>query len=68
MAFKNQSCDNCLWWGGFDSKDTQGRCLRFPPQVTNVRVREWPVTHDEDWCGEWVKRDDSTARATVREG
>lgn len=66
MGFKSQSCGNCHFHAAsMYPKSGQNWCLRFPPQVTQLRPREWPVVKDDDWCGEWLKRDGDDNRPTV---
>ena len=52
-----QRCANCrysristIWQGAFS-------CRRNPPQV-GLRSEQWPTVEPDDWCGEWVAREE----------
>lgn len=57
------SCPGCRFWDAFDARS--GECRRHAPtavqfaqtQDANERGGDsgavWPVTSDDDWCGEW---------------
>lgn len=47
-------CLTCRWW--FDLDGEQGECRRHPPTVVPIfaeAMSSWPITHDDEWCGEW---------------
>lgn len=52
-AFKHEPeehfCQTCRFW---DSE--RHLCRRYPP-TQNSR---WPTTSFNDWCGEWMSRDE----------
>lgn len=51
------SCSNCMYWQALD--DTAGNCRRHAPRPrTSEHTWRWPVTDDDDWCGEWEEHDD----------
>ena len=54
-------CKDCRWW---DS----GICHRYPPKIVTVTSdhlhvliasTEWPATYQDDFCGEFTKRERS---------
>lgn len=54
-----RKCETCQWWEseeipGQDNGKRAGNCRRYPPDV-----RGFPVTLGQDWCGEWVGREDA---------
>lgn len=47
-------CTTCRWWYRLD--DESGECRRHPPTVVPIFAEAmscWPITHDDEWCGEW---------------
>ena len=53
-------CANCRFWdNSIIEVKTTGVCRRFPPVACAVDDDEcltfpsWPLTHDDEWCGEW---------------
>ena len=54
-----ETCKGCHYWKQTSSGDEynkpRGNCRIKPPCVTapNEGFREWPITEDADWCGEW---------------
>lgn len=48
--------------GNADSVETPHLvCRRYPPGVLNMDgdiSSAWPLVHDEEWCGEWVKKEE----------
>lgn len=50
-----QTCQSCRWWqGGISGRIyNPGKCRRFPPPN--------PVTHINDFCGEYTRKDDANA-------
>jgi len=60
---KNASCERCVFWVRFKENgdsEVEGECRRLPPQVMATgSVKEqfvmcqWPVTGEQDWCGEF---------------
>lgn len=58
----NRRCDTCLWWVKRTSVDLPGRphyglCRRLPP-IGTENSWHWPTTYEQEWCGEWVWRDE----------
>ncbi len=59
-------CSNCQYWTGTyhgdDPGDDFGECRRNPPTDSDDktfdehRIRRFPETTDDDWCGEWRDR------------
>lgn len=48
-----QTCRNCRFWEPAD-EDEVGECRRRSPRPGDEqRPAWWPITADEDWCGEW---------------
>lgn len=53
-AHEGETCGTCRFHDSHASYNPQlvGECRRRSP----VSVEEnWPVTKDEDWCGDWVR-------------
>lgn len=56
---KTETCTGCHYWNqtgaGDEFNKPRGQCRLRPPHVTapNEGFREWPITEDHDWCGEW---------------
>lgn len=52
-------CDMCRFW--YDQGDGEGVCRRLAPTARTTRREEddyqrfpvWPLTLDNEWCGEW---------------
>ena len=70
MLHGNEACRRCAYWQRFNGKCVAaigiaagkvkpGLCRRQPPIVrawTEVgRECVWPVTGEDEWCGEFVK-------------
>lgn len=62
------TCYSCRYWIGFGIRERgpKGQCRRLPPTVTSrAPTGAFPVTHSNDWCGEWQRatgqRDESAA-------
>lgn len=58
-----QRCKECRWWQRQQQMsgpslvmlaDVYGLCKRFPPQLAKDKFGMFPVTMDEDWCGEFT--------------
>jgi hypothetical protein len=53
-------CGNCRFWEMFPDPNGPGVCRRHAPRpkmtasmsVTKTTAT-WPITHDDDWCGEY---------------
>lgn len=54
-------CKDCIFWdclqGGSATRAPEGRCRRHAPfpATENMEVEPatvWPLTFDDDWCGE----------------
>ena len=69
-------CENCKFWietGGTDS-GLVGECRRnspFPilkekPDDSNIRYALWPVTADQQWCGDYEKKPMATKELMER--
>lgn len=48
-------CDRCRFWdtSEFTPPSEYGHCRRFPPPTVTVGEHPWPVTAEDDWCGEF---------------
>ena len=52
----NENCGECRFWESENNAEF-GRCKRYAPTVIAVDGRhEWPETHQDDWCGDFVVR------------
>jgi hypothetical protein len=53
----NQTCKTCRWWVDEGEKTPSGSsigdCHRLPPQCRPDNYGTFPVTFDDDFCGEW---------------
>jgi hypothetical protein len=58
------TCSDCRWWhvpppqeGDDRSLDRAvGYCRRFPPTRRDNGIGAWPITFNNDWCGEYLER------------
>jgi hypothetical protein len=58
------TCSDCRWWhvpppqeGDDRSLDRAvGYCRRFPPTRRDNGIGAWPITLNNDWCGEYLER------------
>ena len=49
-----EKCAACRFWTKLIRDDGLGRCRRYPPQQQHVPgCWVWPLTHEDDWCGEY---------------
>ncbi len=61
----SRTCEDCRWWQVQPTETEQGTntavgyCRRWPPQRRDNGVGAWPITFQEDWCGEYLHRDDA---------
>lgn len=46
----------------------ESRCRRFPPTAGVGAPAIWPVTKDEDWCGEHPDRQQNNPASEGRRG
>ncbi len=68
MLDETVCCENCRWWEGFSSSDTEeGSCHRYPPitkglaysgvecRVSEPEMEEgiFVITEADDFCGEF---------------
>lgn len=53
------SCANCCYWAQLDDGDT-GQCRLHAPRPRNASSTDtqWPITLDDDWCGQWDCEDE----------
>jgi hypothetical protein len=54
------TCYECRYWDkvtSYPDKRNSGLCRIHPPVRNDTDNDDWgwPVTYDEDWCGEWVQ-------------
>ena len=54
------SCDSCCYWQRLDPDMDIGECrYRAPsPRASQTSTTSWPITTDDDWCGDWEDTDD----------
>lgn len=46
-------CRNCFYWDQSGS-ESHGFCRRDTPTVVSGETKGyWPITENDDWCGEW---------------
>jgi hypothetical protein len=64
-AKTNGHCETCAWWAS-NLAVTKGEAeCRFraptldprPNAATGTRTA-WPVTGEDDWCGDWTRQED----------
>ncbi len=70
MKDAKDRCPDCCWWepdGMHEQPDDcgitfpVGFCHRYPPHSTgsllqeNGKEEDWPLTAEEDWCGEFTR-------------
>jgi hypothetical protein len=56
------SCKTCKFWNEIPDYALSGHCQRYAPRAHVSRnsgifetvMAHWPVTAEEDWCGEWI--------------
>jgi hypothetical protein len=56
-------CDTCEYWEGFHPRDGnkgRGKCRKRSPQIISIPpsftgIAKWPITHDDDWCGDYER-------------
>lgn len=51
-----ETCETCFFWRKFHQvEDQEGLCRRFPPDTLRPETDLWrfPVTHQNEWCGEY---------------
>lgn len=60
------TCSNCRYWDTYEDGDESGVCRRYPPRIPHPSMANldedgncgweeypiWPLTMDEEWCGE----------------
>ena len=67
MALPNgETCKTCVFWSKVEwqrhvdgVKIVQGECRYLPPRVltTDRIVTRWPLTAEDQWCGQHAKED-----------
>lgn len=51
-------CKDCKWFEIDPGDNTDGRCHRFPPNQRDMNSVEFFVAvNNEDWCGEFEKKE-----------
>lgn len=62
---RNEWCMNCRFWQRKEEA-YRGRCRRHAPRpllLTDDDPEDelcnasWPITMDDDWCGQWVSKE-----------
>jgi hypothetical protein len=66
-------CADCKFWNRDEGPFEVGRCHRYAPRPVVVAGTEegeeplarpdlpvWPLTIDEDWCGEFIPKHEAT--------
>lgn len=58
MTDDDISCDTCSYWARLDDGE-HGECRLHAPRPRNTTSTDthWPVTTEDDWCGEWDNSD-----------
>ena len=54
----NERCGLCRFWKLMFDDNEQGQCRRFPP-ANDANVMRYPVTYNDEWCGEFQRRTDN---------
>ncbi len=59
----DEVCKNCRWWVKVAEYTNTGHCHRLPPllgeeDATNWSKAAFPETKENDWCGEFRKKQD----------
>lgn len=68
----DERCETCRFWKRDEMfpESTYGECRRYPP-TGNINLSEsswFPLTVNEDWCGEWQARALPTTESTRLQG
>lgn len=57
----SNECSFCMYWDILYNTDSVGRCRRYTPVINHQQNRrttgEWPITYENDWCGEFKKKE-----------
>ena len=62
-------CFSCKYWQESTAPPDWGACRRYAPRVSASTQRtksehlevQWPLTHLDDWCGEFDRRTETLA-------
>jgi hypothetical protein len=62
------TCKECRFYDKYIHLSKRGTCCRYPPVPTGRDYEgdletEWPIVHEDDWCGEFVSKDAPEAKA-----
>jgi hypothetical protein len=65
MATDKMICSECMFW---NREELRGQCRRYPPSVVGIGMdgqanTRFPMTHQGDWCGEFIDKDVPELRA-----
>ncbi len=60
-----KSCEKCEYWQELEDEPA-GECRRYAPhakrRMDSARtVAAWPITHPNDWCGEFSRSPERVA-------
>ena len=60
MTDADISCETCCFWQRLDLGMDIGECrYRAPsPRASQTSTTSWPITTDDDWCGDWDETGD----------
>lgn len=55
-----QSCKRCVFWTGIEGWRVEAQCRKPSPSVVSKGLNGvWPLTHADDWCGHFKKREEA---------
>lgn len=64
LGQKHASCAKCAHWIKHVDIDDCGECRRYPPTKHSKYASDWEVvTHEADFCGEFLYNLDSMKRS-----
>jgi hypothetical protein len=52
-------CGDCMYWVKRQVHEFGGHCHKYPPTIWENRHGSFPMTGQEDWCGEFRARKNS---------
>ena len=65
---EEKRCATCKFFHAYEKRSMgyDGNCRRYPPKVTHDDRMEcfdgiFPPVLDEEWCGEWQKKEPSVS-------
>lgn len=65
------TCQTCVYWRQHEDQPI-GACRRYPPQLaltqgTLLVTAQWPMTSQEEWCGEHIQQEETSLFMTNRD-